>query len=81
MTQSKPQLSDEQRAHVKELAKMAVRDMLRNREELQDKAATMRAVWNALVECPQWSIVQSDKPAGFQSFDELWSMTPTVKKQ
>lgn len=75
----KPQLTEEQRQQLRGMVKTAVRDMLRDREDLQNKDAVMRRIWQEMVKAPKWEIVQGvDKPA--DAPDEIWSVTPTVVK-
>lgn len=81
MDKPKTQLPEEQRQIIRAAVAADVRRMLADREALQEKALTMRRVWAALRDAPQWSIVQNDKPENSQSFDELWSMKPTVTKR
>lgn len=76
----KVQLTDEQRAQLKALVKAQIRDMFSRRDELMEQANVQRQVWQALIDCPTWSIVQSDKPADTPA-DEIWSMTPIVNKR
>ena len=76
-----PKLPEEQRQILRAAVAADVRRMLQDREALQEKASTMRQVWAALRDAPTWSIVHNDKPENGQSFDELWSMKPTVTKR
>lgn len=81
MDKPKPKLTDEQRQILRAAAVAHTRDLLNRREEMQDKARTMRALWQALLEAPQWSIAHTEKPADAKTFDEVWSMTPIVHKR
>jgi hypothetical protein len=81
---SKPsiQLSEEQRQQLKALVIAEVRDALNRREELYEQAVVQRRIWQELVACPQWSIVEGEKPKDVSiPTDELWPVTPVVKKQ
>lgn len=77
----KPQLSEEQRQQIRAIVKTQVRDMLGRGEELKAQASTARQVWQALVDAPTWTIRHLEKPDDLTTMDEIWSMTPTVKKQ
>lgn len=74
----KPQLSPEDQARVRAMVKLQARQMLKDRERLSEQVKVTRQVWQALVASPTWSIVQSDKPDDGRTFDEMWSMVPTV---
>lgn len=73
------QLTDEQKQELRAIVKASVRDMLKNREDLQNKDLVMRRIWAEMLAAPKWSIVQNDKPEDAPA-DEIWSMIPTVKK-
>jgi uncharacterized membrane protein len=75
------QLPEEQRQALKAAVLAAVRDMLKDREELKAQAVTARRVWQALIAQPTWSVVESQKPADAPTVDEVWSMPPTVIKR
>ena len=74
----KPQLSEEQKQQLRGMVKTAVRGMLKDREDLQNKDLVMRRIWDEMLKAPKWEIVTSDKPE--DTPNEVWSMTPTVKK-
>jgi hypothetical protein len=76
MIPKKPELSDEQKQQMRGMVKTAVRDMIKNREDLQNKDAVMRRIWDEIVKAPRWEVVQSDKPDDAPA--ELWSMVPKV---
>lgn len=79
MIPPKMELTPEQRQQLRAMVKQSVRDMLRDREDLQNKDLVMRRIWQEMLKAPEWSIVQNgNKPA--DAPNEIWSMTPTVNK-
>lgn len=76
----KPKLSEEQRQQLRAVVVASVRDVLNRREEIQQQAATARAVWKALMEAPQWSIARIEPPDDGPTPDEHWSVIPKVTK-
>ena len=73
------QLPEEQRQQLKAFVIETARAALKDRNEIKAKSDTMRAVWQALISQPTWSIVENDRPQDMPS--EHWSMVPVVKKQ
>jgi Spy/CpxP family protein refolding chaperone len=76
----KLKLTDEQKQQLRAMIVASVREGIARRDELKHMAATQRAVFKALVEAPKWSIAMLEKPENMGPTDELWSMTPTMKK-
>lgn len=61
------------------MVKQAVRGMLADREDLQNKDLVMKRIWAEMIAAPKWSIVQNEqKPE--DAPDEGWSMVPKVIK-
>ncbi|HEY2012796.1 MAG TPA: hypothetical protein VGH38_04810 [Bryobacteraceae bacterium] len=79
MKQPKLQLTDEQKQELRAIVKASVRGMLNDREDLLNKDLVMRRIWEEMLKAPQWSIVENGKKPE-DAPDEIWSMTPIVKK-
>lgn len=79
MTPGQPRLSEEQRQQLRALVTAQARDMIGRGDELKTQAAVMRQVWQALVDAPTWMVLHLEKPDD-APVDEIWSMTPIVKK-
>jgi hypothetical protein len=79
-----PKLSQEERDNLRRVVRGMIKDMLRpeRRQELQEQDAVMHGIWAALRDAPTWGIVEAPPPPnGAVIPDELWSVTPVVKKQ
>lgn len=75
----KPQLTQEQKDQLRGMVKQAVREMVRDREDLQNKDLVMKRIWAEMLKAPKWSIVHNEnKPE--DAPDEGWSMVPKVNR-
>lgn len=74
-------LSDEQRKEqLKQEVASVVRDLISRRAELKEQGACARKVWDALLNAPEWQVAMIQQPDAWVEPEEIWSITPEIKK-
>ncbi len=69
---------DELREQLKEIVVKHAHATIGRRDEIQQMGVTARGIWQALLQQPTWTLLESPKPEGFVEPNENWSEPPTV---